>query len=203
MNKGSKRVALYVRVSTAGQTTANQSLELHEYATQRGWQAVEFTDTISGSTDRRPGLDALMKDARRRRFDAVLVWSLDRAGRSLPHLVTLIQELQDLGIAFISLKEGLDLSTAAGRLQMHILAALASFERERLRERVLAGLARARAQGKRLGRRPREITKEQLSGVSHLTVREAGRALGVSHTLISRRRALERNPLPNGMSAHG
>jgi len=94
----------------------------------------------------------LIKDARRRRFDVVVCWRLDRLGRSLKHLVTLIEELAALGIAFVSLGEGIDCTTPAGKLQLHILAALAEFERERIRERVLAGLARARAQGKRLGR---------------------------------------------------
>jgi DNA invertase Pin-like site-specific DNA recombinase len=195
------RVAIYVRTSTAAQTVENQLLELRDFVAARGWEAVEFTDQISGSTDRRPGLDALMKDARRRKFRAVLVWSLDRAGRSLPHLVTLIDELQNLGIAFISLREGLDLSTAAGKLQLHILAALASFERERLRERVLCGLARARKAGKRLGRQPHTLSDQQLAAVGHLTVREAGKALGVSYSVVSRRRALLRNPQAKGLSA--
>lgn len=193
------RVAIYVRTSTAHQTVENQLLELREYVKARGWEAVEFTDQISGSTDRRPGLDALMKDARRRKFQAVLVWSLDRAGRSLPHLVSLIDELQSLNIAFLSLREGLDLSTAAGKLQLHILAALASFERERLRERVLCGLARARAQGKRLGRQPYALSDQQLAAVGHLTVREAGKALGVSYSVVSRRRAMLRNPQATGV----
>src|SRR5438034_5559894 len=156
------KVAIYVRVSTAGQTAENQLLELRDYVAARGWTAVEYSDQISGATDRRPGLDALMKDARRRKFGTVLVWSLDRVGRSLPHLVTLIAELESLGIAFVSLKEGLDLSTAAGKLQVNILMCLSSFERERLRERVVCGLARARAQGKRLGRQPYDLTEEQL-----------------------------------------
>lgn len=147
------RVAIYVRTSTAHQTVENQLLKLREYIAARNLTAVEYSDQISGTTDRRPGLDALMNDARRRKFSTVLVWSLDRAGRTLPHLVSLIDELQQLGIAFVSLREGLDLSTAAGKLQLHILAALASFERERLRERTIAGLQRARNDGKRLGRR--------------------------------------------------
>jgi DNA invertase Pin-like site-specific DNA recombinase len=188
------RVAVYVRVSTAGQTAENQLLELRDYVSARGWTAVEYSDQISGATDKRPGLDALMTDARGRKFSTVLVWSLDRAGRSLPHLVTLIDELHQLGIAFVSLREGLDLSTAAEKLQLHILAALASFERERLRERVLSGLSPARAEGKRLGRQPRVLTDGQLAGVHHLSVREAAKVLGVSYSVVSRRRALLRKP---------
>ena len=176
-------VAVYVRVSTSGQTADNQLLELRDYVAARGWQAVEYSDTISGSADRRPGLDALLKDARRRKFSTVVVWSLDRLGRSLPHLVTLIAELESLGIAFVSLKEGLDLSTAAGKLQLHILAALASFERERLRERTIAGLQRARSQGKRLGR-PRRLPVA--TGAPKATVRELAASWGVSKSTAAR-----------------
>src|SRR5262245_60131410 len=177
------RVAVYVRVSTAGQTSENQLLELREYVAARDWTAVEYSDQISGATDRRPGLDALMKDARRRQFGTVIVWSLDRAGRSLPHLVTLIDELHQLGIAFVSLREGLDLSTAAGKLQLHILAALASFERERLRERTIAGLQRARNDGKVLGR-PR--VHQVADGAPKATVRELAASWGVSKSTAAR-----------------
>ena len=194
------KVAIYVRVSTAGQTTENQLRELRAYVAARGWTAVEYTDVISGTTDRRPGLDALMKDARRGKFGTVLVWSLDRAGRSLPHLVTLMDELQSLGIAFVSLKEGLDLSTAAGKLQVGILSVLAAFEKDRLRERVVCGLARARAQGKRLGRQPYDVTEEQLRRVAHLSLRGAAKALGVSYSVVSRRRALLHKPQSAGGS---
>ena len=174
-------VAVYVRTSTVHQTVENRLLELMECVAARGLTAVEYADRISGTTDRRPGLDAMMKDARRRKFKTVIVWSLDRAGRSLPHLVSLIDELQQLGIAFVSLREGLDLSTAAGKLQLHILAPLASFERERLRERVVCGLQRAKAQGKRLGRRPIDVSDGQLMSVDGMSVRDAAKALGVSY----------------------
>jgi DNA invertase Pin-like site-specific DNA recombinase len=96
------------------------------------------------SKDRRPALDELLKDARRRKFDVLVCWRLDRLGRNLRHLVTLIEELQSLGIAFVSLGEGIDCTTPAGKLQLHILAALAEFERARIQERFRAGLARAR-----------------------------------------------------------
>ena len=106
---------------------------------------------MSGAKDRRPALDRLVADARRRTLDTVVVWRLDRPGRSLRHLVTLLDELHALGVGFVSLGEGIDLGTPAGRLQLHILAALSEFERSRIAERVLAGLERARKQGKRLG----------------------------------------------------
>lgn len=102
---------------------------------------------VSGAKDRRPALDALLKEAKRRRFDGLVCWRLERLERNLRHLVTFIEELQTLGIAFVSLGEGIDCTTPAGKLQLHILAALAEFERERIREGVLAGLQRARMQG--------------------------------------------------------
>jgi Enterobacteriaceae phage serine recombinase len=100
---------------------------------------------LSGAKDKRPALDRLLTDARRRRFDVLVVWRLDRLGRNLRHLITLLEELQALGIAFVSLNEGIDATTPAGKLQMHILGAIAEFERARIAERVKAGLLRARA----------------------------------------------------------
>ena len=150
------RAAIYCRVSSDSQTVDNQLPELRNNATGRQWTvAGEFRDEgVTGSKDHRPALDRLMAEARRGRLDVICVWSLDRFGRSLAHVVTAVQELHERGVAFVSLKEGLDLSTAAGRLQLHILSALGEFERARLIERTRAGLARARREGTRLGRRP-------------------------------------------------
>ena len=147
------RVAIYARVSTLDQQPENQLLELRRYAEARGWRVVtEHVDHgISGAKERRPALDALKADAKRRRIDAVLCWRLDRLGRNLRHLILLLDELQALGVAFVSLAEGIDATTPAGKLQLHILGAIAEFEREPIRERVRAGLARARAQGRTLG----------------------------------------------------
>lgn len=141
---------------------------------------------MSGAKDRRPALDRLLTDARRRRFDVLACWRLDRLGRNLRHLVTLIEELQTLGIAFVSLGEGIDCTTPAGKLQLHILAALAEFERERIRERVLAGLQRARTQGKRLGRPRARVPVERLQRVSSLPLDDAAQALGVSLSTVKR-----------------
>src|SRR3954463_8050128 len=147
------RCAVYARVSTLDQEPENQLQELRRYVEARGWLAVEYVDRgVSGAKERRPALDQLLADAKRRRFDVLVCWRLDRLGRSLKHLITLLDELQSLGVAFVSLAEGIDATTPAGKLQMHILGAIAEFERGRIRERVLAGLQRARAQGKRLGR---------------------------------------------------
>src|SRR3954452_7974759 len=145
------RAALYARVSTLDQEPENQLEELRRYADARGWTATEYVDRgVSGSKDRRLALDQLLADAKRRRFDVLVCWRLDRLGRNLRHLILLLDDLQALGIPFVSLSEGIDATTPAGRLQLHVLGAIAEFERERIRERVLAGLQRARVQGKRL-----------------------------------------------------
>ena len=190
------RAAIYARVSTTnGQTCENQLLELRRYVEARGWTTFnEYVDAgVSGAKDRRPALDQLIADARRRRFDVVVCWSLDRMGRSLKHLVVLLDDLQALGVGFVSVREGLDWTTPSGRLQAQLLAMIAEFERARLQERVRAGLARARAQGIRLGRRERRIPADQLASVRGLPVREAARRLGVPRTTLQR--VLARKPL--------
>lgn len=181
------RAAIYARVSTVEQEPENQLQELRRYVEARGWTAVEYTDKgVSGSKDRRPALDQMLADAKRRRFDVVVCWRLDRLGRNLRHLVTLIEELQSLGVAFVSLGEGIDFSTPAGRLQLHILAALAEFERGRIRERVMAGLHRAKAQGRRLGRPKANVPVDRVQDVRHLPVDEAADVLGVSRSTVKR-----------------
>lgn len=168
------RVGLYARVSTLYNQDAEMQLsELREYAERRGWQIVdEYTDKgMSGSKESRPALNRLMDDACRRRFDAILVWKIDRFGRSLKHLVNSLAELAALGVAFVSLRDNLDLSTPSGRLMFQIIGAMAEFERALIQERVRAGLRNARAKGKRLGR-PRvrmdiaQIGKLRASGAS-------------------------------------
>jgi len=149
---------------------------------------------ISGAKDRRPALDTLLADARRRHFDVLVVWRLDRLGRNLRHLVTLLEDVQALGIAFVSLAEGIDATTPAGKLQMHILAAIAEFERARIAERVRAGLARVRAKGQRLGPRPRWISDQDLLMVANLSTRKAAVALGVPPSVLHRAR-VSRNPV--------
>src|SRR5579864_698719 len=136
------KAAIYARVSTIDQEPENQLQELRRYVEARGWTATEYVDRgVSGAKDRRPALDHLLSEARRRRLDVVVCWRLDRLGRNLRHLVTLLDELQSLGVGFVSLNEGIDATTAAGRLQMAVLAAIAAFERDRIVERVRAGLA--------------------------------------------------------------
>lgn len=190
------RAALYARVSTADQTCENQLLELRRYVEARGWTGSEFVDrSVSGAKDKRPALDALIRDAKRRRFDVLVCWRLDRLGRNLRHLVTMLEELQSIGVAFVSLGEGIDCTTPAGKLQLHILAALAEFERERIRERVMAGLQRARTQGKRLGRPRVRVPAERLATVAGLSGRDAALHLGVARSTLQRWRSLaEKTP---------
>jgi DNA invertase Pin-like site-specific DNA recombinase len=141
----------------------------------------EFVDHgVSGARDRRPALDAMLRAAKRRKLDVVLCWRLDRLGRSLKHLVGLLDEFQSLGVAFVSLAEGIDATTPAGKLQMHILAAIAEFERGRLAERVHLGLQRARAQGKRLGRPKKVLPADRIEALRGLPVKEAAARLVVS-----------------------
>ena len=181
------RAAIYARVSTLDQEPENQLQELRRYVEARGWTAVEYVDRgVSGAKDRRPALDQLLTDARRRRFDVLVCWRLDRLGRNLKHLITLLDDLQALGIGFVTLGEGIDTTTPAGRLQLHVLSAISQFERDRIAERVRAGLQRARTQGKRLGRPRASPPVERLDAVSRLPVEGAARALGVSRSTIKR-----------------
>lgn len=152
------RIALYARVSTLnGQHPEMQLSELREYANLRGWKVSEYVDEgVSGSKESRPQLNRLMVDARRRKLDVVLVCKIDRFGRSLRHLVDALADLDAYGVAFVSLKDNLDLSTPSGRLMFQIIGAMAEFERALVQERVRAGLRNARAKGKTLGR-PRAV----------------------------------------------
>lgn len=182
--RGPMRAAVYARVSTFEQEPENQLAELRRYAAAREWTITEYVDRgISGAKDHRPALDRLVTDARRRRVDVVVCWRLDRLGRNLRHLITLLEELQALGVAFVSLAEGIDATTPAGKLQMHILGAIAEFERARIAERVKAGLQRARAQGKQLGRPRKAPATIAVPGGS---VREAARIWGVSKSTAAR-----------------
>jgi DNA invertase Pin-like site-specific DNA recombinase len=191
------RAAVYARVSTLEQEPENQLEELRRYAAARGWTAVEYVDRgISGAKDKRPALDALVRDAKRRRFDVLVCWRLDRLGRNLRHLILLLDELHAVGVAFVSLAEGIDATTPAGRLQLHVLGAIAEFERARIAERVRAGLVRARAQGKRLGRPRSSPPMLEMGGQ---TVREVAARWNVSKSTAARWIATGRSagkPLP-------
>src|SRR6266478_6239495 len=184
------RTALYARVSTSdkGQDPEMQLRELREHCERRGWTIVgEYVDVgVSGSKDSRPELNKLVADAHRRKLDAVLVWKLDRFGRSLKHLVNSLAEFESLGIAFISLKESLDLTTPAGRLMFGIISAMAEFERDLIRERVRAGIANRRAKGLRVGRKPIVLDTGRLATMrsDKKSIREIALTLGCSPSLV-------------------
>jgi len=149
------KVAIYLRVSTDRQTTDSQAVELRDYCARRRWSDVtEFSDTASGAKFSRQGLDALMRNVRRHRIDAVVAYKLDRLGRSLPHLAQMIGEMTAHRVAVIIPAQGIDTSASnpASQLQLNILMAVAEFEREIIRERVNSGLRAAKARGARLGR---------------------------------------------------
>lgn len=159
----SQKVAIYARVSTlVGQDPEMQLAELRDYASRRGWLIYhEYTDHgVSGAQSSRPQLNRLLKDAHERRFDVLLVWKMDRLSRSLRDLVNTLATLESYGIAFVSLRDALDFSTASGRLLAHIIGAMAEFERALIQERVRAGLEHAKARGQRLGRPRRAVDKD-------------------------------------------
>lgn len=153
MKARTARVAgLYARVSTANQQTDSQETELKAYAMKRGWDYHMYSDVQSGAKERRPGLETLRADARRRRLDVIVVWSLDRLARSLKQLLLLLEEFQRLNLDFVCLKQDLDTSSPSGRLTYQVLGAVAEFEREILRARVAAGMAEAKRRGTKIGR---------------------------------------------------
>jgi DNA invertase Pin-like site-specific DNA recombinase len=183
------KAAIYARVSTSnhGQDVNMQLRELREYCERRGLDiAGEYTDTASGAKDSRPELNRLMADAKRRRFDAVCVWKLDRFGRSLRHLVNALADLESLGLSFISIKDNLDLSTPSGRLMFQIIGAMAEFERALIQERVRAGLRNARAKGKTLGRPRVAVDAPKIASLRSQgrSVRAIAEELGYSRSLV-------------------
>ncbi len=202
------RLAIYARVSTSNgsQDPEMQLRELREYAERRGLQIVEeYVDSVSGSKESRPALNRLMADAHQRRFDAVLVWKLDRFGRSLRHLVNSLAELEALGLSFISLRDNLDLSTPSGRLMFQIIGAMAEFERALIQERVKAGLRNARAKGVRLGR-PRTFVSEskvEALRASGASWRAIAKELGVGVATCHRAATARSKNLCGGVSDDG
>jgi DNA invertase Pin-like site-specific DNA recombinase len=184
------KIALYARVSTSdkGQDPEMQLRELREYCERRQWIITsEFVDVgVSGAKDSRLQLNKLMVGAKQRQFDAVLVWKLDRFGRSLKHLVSALGEFEALGIAFVSLRDSFDLTTPAGRLMFNMVASFAEFERDLIRERVKAGIANRRAKGFRVGRKPLSVDSKRLQALRSegQTIRQIAETLGVSRSLV-------------------
>lgn len=169
-----KRAALYTRVSTLDQHPETQLLDLRQMASQRGFETVaEFTDTISGTKARRPGLDQMLREARRGRFDVVLVWASDRIARSVKHFLEVLDELNHLNIEFVSFREQIDTGGPLGRAIVVIIGAIAELERNLIVERVRAGMRRAKLEGRHIGRRPLDLDRDAI-----LRDRQHGRSLG-------------------------
>jgi DNA invertase Pin-like site-specific DNA recombinase len=193
---------LYARVSTADQvTTAEQLRQLRRYAADRGWEVVAAVEETRSGAKARPGRDELVKLARRRQVDAVAVWKMDRWGRSLADLVVTLDELATLGVAFVSLTEAIDLTTAPGRALAGMLAVFAQFERDLIRERIHAGIANARARGTRSGKpigRPATAAAraDEVRALARrrLSIRAIGKRLGISRDSV--RRILAASSLP-------
>ena len=184
------RAALYARVSTHDQQTLGMQVEaMTAYIKNRGWVITEQIKDVGSGTNERPGRENLLKVARRREIDVIVVWRLDRWGRSVADLMTTLRELTDLGVGFVSLTEALDLTTPSGRAMAGMLAIFAEFEREILRERVRAGIAQGRKEGRPHGR-PRtaslkfdEVKRMRLEGLSQS---EIARRLGIGRTSVRR-----------------
>lgn len=193
------RAAVYARVSTDAQDISGQVADLREYAGRRGFEVVEVYEDrgVSGAKDSRPALDRLMQDSRRRRFDVVLVQRFDRFARSTRHLLAALAEFHALGVDFVSLTEAVDTTTPAGMMVFTMVGAVAEFERELIRERVRAGIARARAKGARFGRPRRVLDLVHLQELrrSGLSLSQIAKNARVSKgTVVNRLRACPEKP---------
>lgn len=187
------KVAIYARVSTPDQAVAMQLRDLREYVATRKFQVYkEYVDQgVSGSKTSRPALDALMGDARKRRFDLVIVWRFDRFARSTRHLTLALEEFRALGIQFVSFNEAIDTSTPMGQAMFTIISAMAQLERDLIRERVIAGMATAKVKGTRSGKpigRPREsdYRKARELRAAGLSIRAIAEKLGVGRGTVER-----------------
>jgi DNA invertase Pin-like site-specific DNA recombinase len=180
-----KRAALYMRVSTVDQNPQTQALDLKQFAVQRGLEIVQtYTDHgISGTKARRPALDKMMEDARRHRFDVVVVWSCDRLARSTKHLLQVLDELNGFGVQFLSQREAIDTEGPLGRAIIVIVSAIAELERSLIVERVKSGMRRAKLEGRQIGRARLDIDRQQVV---------EDRRTGMSLTLVARKHSISR-----------
>jgi DNA invertase Pin-like site-specific DNA recombinase len=184
-----KRAALYMRVSTLDQHPETQLYDLRGLAAQRGFEIVqEYTDRISGAKARRPGLDQMLKDARQRQFDVVLVWAGDRIARSVRHFLEVLDELNHLGIEFVSFRENIDTGGPLGRAIIVIIGAIAELERNLIIERVRAGMRRAKLEGRHIGRTPLDFDRAAvLRDRDHgMSLTEIAKAHRISRATVSR-----------------
>ena len=184
-----KRVAIYLRVSTVDQHPETQLYDLRNLAAQRGFEVVrEYTDKIGGSKARRSGLDELLADAGRRRFDVVLVWAFDRMARSVRHLLETLDDLNQLGIEFISFRENIDTGGPLGRAIVVIVGAIAELERNLIIERVRAGMRRAKLEGRQIGRRPLDLDRASIlrDRDRGLSLSQVAKAHSISRAMVSK-----------------
>jgi len=184
-----KRIAIYARVSTTDQSTESQLLDLRRYVRERGWNIFkEYVDEgISGTKDSRPALNELMNDAKKRRFDVVLVWGFDRFARSTKHLILALAEFKNLGIDFVSYQENIDTGSPLGSAIFTIISAVAQLERDMIAERVKEGPRRAKENGKKLGRPRAVVDVEDIQRLRSkgLSLRAIAKETGVSRTTVS------------------
>ena len=188
-----KKVVIYARVSTLDQTVDNQLIELRDHCSKMGWEIVkEYTDKgLSGtlSREKRPALNAMIKDGYRKKFDTVICWDISRIGRSMKELVLFLSDMKDRGIGICSARQGFDTSTSMGEIMFQFVGILSSWEREMIRERTLAGLERAKSEGKILGRR--KVTNDTMTAKiielrnDKKSIREIASEVGVSRGTVS------------------
>ena len=187
------KVVIYARVSTLDQTVDNQLIELRDHCSKMGWEVVkEYSDEgLSGtlSREKRPALNALIKDAYRKRFDSVVCWDISRIGRSMKELVLFLSDMKDRDIGICSVRQGFDTSTSMGEIMYQFVGILSSWEREMIRERTLAGLERAKSEGKTLGRR--KVTDDTITAkiielrTAKKSIREIASEVGVSRGTVN------------------
>ena len=188
-----RKVAIYTRVSTLDQTVDNQLIELRDHCSKMGWEIVkEYSDEgLSGtlSREKRPALNSLIKDAYRKRFDSVVCWDISSIGRSMKELVLFLSDMKDRGIGISSVRQGFDTSTTMGEIMFQFVGILSSWEREMIRERTLAGLERAKSEGKTLGRR--KVTNDKMTAKiielrnEKKSIRQIASEVGVSRGTVS------------------
>ena len=188
-----RQVAIYTRVSTLDQTIDNQLIELRDHCSKMGWEVVkEYADEgLSGtlSRDKRPALNSLIKDAYRKRFDSVVCWDISRIGRNMKELVLFLSDMKDRNVGICSVRQGFDTSTSMGEIMFQFVGILSSWEREMIRERTLAGLERAKSEGKILGRR--KVTNDTMTAKiielrnDKKSIREIASDVGVSIGTVS------------------
>ena len=188
-----KKVVIYTRVSTLDQTIDNQLIELRDHCSKMGWEVVkEYADEgLSGtlSREKRPALNSLIKDAYRKRFDSVVCWDISRIGRSMKELILFLSDMKDRGIGICSVRQGFDTSTSMGEIMFQFVGILSSWEREMIRERTLAGLERAKSQGKTLGRR--KVTNDTMAAKiielrdERKSIRQIASEVGVSRGTVN------------------